>query len=990
MEFDKSIRTKLKQFLWERFDLNELKDLAFDLGVDFELFTNQNKLEFCREFIQYFERRQKTSCLIAEIVKYRHDEELVHLLTELPPCKPQKKVQIIVSKGIRGDLTALRKELASKFQVTESEVTIIGAAWGSMRLLISVPDEMSSSQILSKIGHLFNGEYPIVAIDRYDNLDTANKTAWRYIVRDQPPTREGEIIRPAVAWKEALEATGGIASDNLSDTMPERIGRYTIIEKLGIGGMAIVYLAHDPISDRDVAVKVIKDKFADDPNFRQRFQREIKFIAKLEHPAVVPVYDVGEHEDKLFLVMRIMTGGSLRDRLEKEGSLPISDVSSILKRLAAALETAHKAKVIHRDIKPGNVLLDREGNTYLADFGIASAVEQASIVASTLIGTPGYMAPEQWSLNGIGPYTDIYQLGVMVFEMLTGRRPFTGENQADQHINQSVPSARTFNRKLPLACDAVFEKALAKDPSNRFKTPGEFAVALSRALGEEKIGNRYEIKEEIGDGRMARVYSAYDPQFVQEVAVKFMKYELKEGLAYQRRFNREARSMTTLSHDTIVPVYDVNLDNHKPYIAMRMMRGGSLRSRLSDNQPVQLSEVFRIAKRVALAIDTLHAENFIHRDIKPENVLFDRNDMPYLADFGLVEIAEQTQMDDHLLLSLPYLAPEQWLGQVMDKQTDIYQFGVMLFEILTGQLPFIDNTITGFRHKHLEEDIPSAHQINSNLPPAFDMVFAKAMSKVPEHRYSSAGELTQTLIQVEKQFILDTAYTEGREFYRNDQWQEAIDSFERVSKVDPDYLDTRMYLIRANEHKNKTGIYNRGKAAYDDNRWQDAIYQFQQIAGYRDAEILLAKARRQIELEQLYETALKNVQEEQWMVAKSTFNQIDRLDPNYKDVDERLKMVEQTIMGLYQKGQAELKKGNLETAVQWFEKISGHSDADKLKIQTQKEIKLGFLYEHGLVAFESQNWNEAEKTFNQILDLVPDYNNVIPLLQQIKDKKSGQ
>lgn len=990
MDFDAAIRTKLKQFLWERFDLNELKDLAFDLDVDFELFTHQNKQEFCRELIKYFERRQKTSCLIAEILKRREDKELARFLTELPPCKSHKKVQIIVSKGIKGDLSALRRELASKFQVTESEVTIIGAAWGSMRLLISVPDEMSGSQVLAKIHHLFNGEYPVVAIDRFDDLDTANKTAWRYIVRDLPPTQGGEAVRPTIAFKEALEATGGASSDDSNDTIPEKIGRYLIIKKLGAGGMAVVYLAHDPISDRDVAVKVIKDNFADDPNFRQRFQSEIKFIANLEHPAVVPVYDVGEHDDKLFLVMRLMTGGSLRDRLEKEGQLPTSDASSILKRLATALEVAHRGQIIHRDIKPGNVLLDREGNTYLADFGIASAVEQTSMVTSTLIGTPGYMAPEQWSLRGVGPYTDIYQLGVMLFEMLTGQRPYTSENLADEHLNKAIPSAKAINRKLPSVCDTVFKKALAKDPSDRFETPSDLATALSRALGEEKIGNRYQIKEEIGNGRMAIVYSAYDPHAVQDVAVKILKHKLLDGLAYQRRFNREVRIITGLKHDAIVPVYDVSLDDGKPYITMRLMRGGSLRDKLSNGNPLPLTEVFRIIERIATALDAVHADNIIHRDLKPSNILFDHNDLPYLTDFGTVGIAEQTQMGDHIIRSLPYLAPEQWLGWEVDARTDVYQFGVMLFEMLTGQRPFIDDTVEGFKHKHLEEEVPSALSINATLPPAYNRILAKAMAKAPEHRYAWATELTNALIEGEKQFILDSAYKEGREFYRQERWQEAITAFERIIKIQPTYLDTQTYLFRAREHKHRTGIYNRGKTAYDERRWSDAIHQFQQIADYKDGEILLAKARRQIQLEELYEKGMKEWQKERWEVAKDIFNQIDGLDPNYKDVDDLLRALEKKIEQVAQKGRVAYQKEEWETALKHFTQIAGHPDTDKLREQVQKNIQLETLYDSGLATYKEENWTEAEKTFEQIKRLEPSYKNVDHLLQEIKIKKRHQ
>ena len=174
-----------------------------------------------------------------------------------------------------------------------------------------------------------------------------------------------------------------------------KIGRYEVIRELGQGGMAMVYLARDPFIKRQVAVKVLPRQFTFDPEFRARFQREAEIIATLEHLAIVPVYDFGEEEDQPFIVMRHMAGGSLADLLSK-GPLPVAEIAAMFERLGSALDHAHRLGVIHRDIKPGNILFDAQHFSYLSDFGISKIAEAtASLTGTGLIGTPAYMSPEQ-------------------------------------------------------------------------------------------------------------------------------------------------------------------------------------------------------------------------------------------------------------------------------------------------------------------------------------------------------------------------------------------------------------------------------------------------------------------------------------------------------------------------------------------------------------------------------------------------------------------
>ncbi len=268
-------------------------------------------------------------------------------------------------------------------------------------------------------------------------------------------------------------------------TTPPTIGRYIIKEELGKGGMATVFLAQDPRFERDVALKVLPHAFLHDPAFRQRFEREAKTIASLEHQAIVPVYDFGEHEGQPYLVMRHMAGGSLLDRM-RQGPMPLEEAARIIGRLASALDKAHEAGIIHRDLKPGNVLFDQYGDAYLSDFGIAKLLEQSAALTGTgsVIGTPAYMSPEQAKgVRDIDGRSDIYALGAILFEMLTGKLPYNSDTPMGlvvKHIMEPVPRIRDSNPDLPLGVEGVISRSMAKERDQRFQTTNQMALELNK------------------------------------------------------------------------------------------------------------------------------------------------------------------------------------------------------------------------------------------------------------------------------------------------------------------------------------------------------------------------------------------------------------------------------------------------------------------------------------------------------------------------------
>jgi hypothetical protein len=206
MALEPADRAKLRQFLVERFNLDELKNLAFDLGVDFELFAHQTKQEFSRGLIAYFEHRDNLSCLVTELLRQRHDDDLARLLAKLPAPGASKKIQIIASEDVLQDVSSLLDELARKLKISRNEVALVGAAWGSVRLLISVPEDAIDPQVLSELRGLGEGEYEVAAVVTFDGLDGTSQEAWRLVARDWPPVLQDTILRPVISWQEALAA----------------------------------------------------------------------------------------------------------------------------------------------------------------------------------------------------------------------------------------------------------------------------------------------------------------------------------------------------------------------------------------------------------------------------------------------------------------------------------------------------------------------------------------------------------------------------------------------------------------------------------------------------------------------------------------------------------------------------------------------------------------------------------------------------------------
>lgn len=269
-----------------------------------------------------------------------------------------------------------------------------------------------------------------------------------------------------------------------------KFGRYQVVESLGRGSTSTVFKAHDPLLDRNVAIKAIHAELSVQPGFVERFEREARALAHLQHPHIVRIYDMGHEADVYFMVVEMVTGETLKNRLQSvkkmDQLMPLQEVERIVTALCDAVDYAHLTRLVHRDLKPANVIFNELNKPMLTDFGIVKMLDSPSRTAKgSLLGTPLYMSPEQCRGHSGDQRCDIYSLGVMLYEMCTGKLPFMSRSIAGilkAHIVKPPPPPTKINPHLPVSLENVLLKALEKDPADRFQTASELAKAFSAAL----------------------------------------------------------------------------------------------------------------------------------------------------------------------------------------------------------------------------------------------------------------------------------------------------------------------------------------------------------------------------------------------------------------------------------------------------------------------------------------------------------------------------
>ena len=451
---------------------------------------------------------------------------------------------------------------------------------------------------------------------------------------------------------------------------------YQIEAKIGQGGVARIYKARQKSLDRDVAIKVLSSELGSDSDIVRRFDRESKTIASLSHPNIVHIIDRGKIDNQYYFVMEHIDGTSFKEILVSN-EYTVRQKLEIIVMILKGLDYAHKNGVIHRDVKPANILVDKQGNALMADFGIAqilSKPEQEVTRSDVVMGTLAYMSPEQRiSSTNVDLTTDIFSMGVIIYEILIGKRPMG-------HFK--LPSE--INPKIPKKFDKIITRCMAMNAKDRYQSAVELKDAILNAISSQGKQNVP------GQNGMSSVQSFIgNSQYLDTIKeTKHGTTMLMENLETRELFIikkndrhstglKEARQLAKLKHENIIDIYGAGGDKNKLVVVMEYAQGGSLRDRMIKPYPVE--KAMEIAGQIAEGINFAHKDGIIHGNLRPSNVLFKRDDTVKLTDFGLPPHYD-------LMKKNWYAPPEKRVS----KQADIYGFGVILYNLLYGKNPSYD------------------------------------------------------------------------------------------------------------------------------------------------------------------------------------------------------------------------------------------------------------------------------------------------------------
>ncbi len=571
----------------------------------------------------------------------------------------------------------------------------------------------------------------------------------------------GSTVAAATAEESSEESRAGT-----------ELGPYRLDALVGRGSFSEVYRA----TSRErgtVAVKVLRC----DAKARERFLAESLAMGRLDHPNVVPILDVGEADGLGYFVMPFYEGGTLRDRIER--AMPLGDAVRIAASLASALGAAHEAGIIHRDLKPENVLFDEAGIARLSDFGLARLAEDPRLDDITddraTLGTLPYVAPEHLRHEQVDPRADLWALGVILYEVISGQKPFMSSEQGAVRsmIEGKLPALRAVRPDVPPRLSRLVSRLVTPDP-NRREGSAEAVEAELRSIAVEDlpdtpvsgdeaprsrarkssvpvaamlVADRYRLESEIGRGGMGSVWRADHLGLRVPCAVKLLRPELDAAAYAQQRFLDEAHMLARLDHPNIVHVYDAGLHRGRPFIAMELLEGETLKALLDRRGHLRPEEALEILKPVAEALARAHEVGVIHRDLKPENVFVSATPkgqrVPKILDFGISRIttatAEASTTAQGVIVGTPvYMSPEQIEGKGADASADVWALAVVAYRMLTASLPFLGDSLPALALRISTGRAVPPSRLRKELPPALDAVFTQAFDPDPRRRPPNA------------------------------------------------------------------------------------------------------------------------------------------------------------------------------------------------------------------------------------------------------------
>lgn len=562
--------------------------------------------------------------------------------------------------------------------------------------------------------------------------------------------------------------------------------RYEIVDALGSGGMGQVYRARRVRLGDEVAIKVMQASVDAPPETRERFLRESRACAQLRHPGIVGILDFGLDAAKQpYMVMELLSGPSLREEIELEAPMSTARVAAIMGEVAAALQLAHDRGITHRDLKPGNIVVHRyesgERVYKVIDFGLAAmkaASDETRLTDPALfLGTLAYAAPEQIRGDPVTPATDIYSMGVIAYEMLTGTRPFDAGNRVtliNQMLTVRPVSPATHRSGLSAAVDQAVMRALAKEPAERWARVTDFAEALAGAAGEsggagaEPDGGllaRYELGTMVGRGRLGSViYKGTHRALGLTVAIRVLRRdEQPHWDAVRARFLLEARTLQ-VPHPGLLQVRDFGEDDRAVYLVTDFVEGQSLRQAVAEAGAFPWPRAKALLAQACEAVAVLHAAGGFVSGVNPDMIRLraeagtpaghpgDERIVMSTAGIRSVQDVLATMREQELRgheaseHELPYVAPEVLMGGGPSVRADVFTLGVLAYLMVASRVPFAAPSLPELMGQMLQSRPPAPSALNPGVPAQASDAILRAIEAESSKRFESVTRMAAALI----------------------------------------------------------------------------------------------------------------------------------------------------------------------------------------------------------------------------------------------------
>jgi serine/threonine protein kinase len=558
----------------------------------------------------------------------------------------------------------------------------------------------------------------------------------------------------------------------------DRIGRYEILGMLGEGGFGTAYLAEQELIKRKAVIKIIT---VPDQEMMALALQGTEVLASVDHPHIVDLYDAGWYEGLFYQVLEYVDGDNLADMIASEKELPVTVVLRLMIDIAEALDHIHSLGIIHGDVKPENIMVSSGGAPILVDLGLAGAVELA-VLRDSVFGTPAYISPEGWNCIW-DTRSDLWAFGMVLHYLLTRSIPFETADEAGivEIISRPEPlDLSALRESVPEPVFRIVERCLQKDLDKRYQSAARVRRGLESALAYLESGQdgvppaptvplreastillnveytesgipgkyrEYEIKEEIGRGIFSVVYGATDLIGKREVALKILRQEWSSHEKGLVRFQREAGLLSRLDHPNVVRVYNFGRYGADFFIVMEMLKGVTLESVLERGVPFDVKQAVVVVAQVLLGLEQLHLEETVHRDVKPGNVML-QPERAVVMDLGLAHIGGETRltMSGEICGTPRYLSPEQARGERVTFSSDLYAAGVLLYELLTGEIPHDAESAARLIFSIALDEPEPVTTHRSDLPPSLVSFLDRMLAREPAERFGSTRSAYEELL----------------------------------------------------------------------------------------------------------------------------------------------------------------------------------------------------------------------------------------------------